>query len=113
MSSDQKRILTICGFYAEAAEGIGEVLERVMEFVSDVADAEAGAFADLVVFKALLVFEGNESTDVVVEFGDKELEGADGFEFAEGLFGVGRLAFPFAACFEGGFAFVIAEVVEC
>ncbi len=111
-ASDVRCSSAFGGFDAEAAEGVGEVFEGVVEFVADVADAEAGALADLVVFEAFVVFERNERLIVLVEFGDEELEGADGFEFAEGLFGIGRLAFPFAAGFEGGFAFVIAEVVE-
>ena len=77
------------GFDAEAAEGVGEVLEGVVEFVADVGDAEAGALADLVVFEVFVVFERDERAVVGIEFGNEELEGADGFEAAEGLFGVG------------------------
>jgi len=55
-------------FDAEAAEGIREVFEGVMELVADVADAESGALADLVVFEAFVIFEGDELALVFVEF---------------------------------------------
>lgn len=99
-------------FDAEAAEGVGEILERVMEFVADVADGKASALADLVVFEVFVVFEGNEVAVGGVEFGDEKLEGADGFQTAEGLVGIGGVAFPIVGGVDGGFAFVVAEVVE-
>ncbi len=59
-----------------------------------------------------MVFEGDERAVSGVEFGDEELEGADGFEAAKRLFGVGRVALPFVAGVDGGFAAVVTEVVE-
>ena len=47
-----------------------------------------------------------------MELGDEELEGADGFEFAEGLLGIGGRAFPLAVGVHRGFALVVAEVAE-
>jgi len=99
-------------FDAEAAEGIGEVLEGVVEFVAYVSDREAGAFADLIVFEIFVVLEGDEIAVGGIEFGDEELEGADGFLAAEGLIGIGRIAFPIVRGVDGGFAFVVSEVVE-
>ena len=83
-----------------------------MEFVTDVADAEAGALADLVVFEVFVVFQRDELAVVGIEFGNEELEGADGFEAAERLFGIGRVALEIVAGVDGGFAFMVAEVVE-
>lgn len=60
-----------------------------MEFVTNIADAEAGALADLIVFEVFVVFEGDELAVVGIEFGNEELKGADRFEAAEGLFGIG------------------------
>jgi hypothetical protein len=99
-------------FDAETAEGVGQILEGVVEFVADVADGEAGALADLVVFEVFVVFEGNELAVGGIEFGDEELEGADGFEVAEGLVGIGRVAGEFMDEFGVDFALVVAEVVE-
>ena len=96
---------------SEAAEGIGEVLEGVVEFVAYVSDREAGAFADLIVFEIFVVLEGDEIAVGGIEFGDEELEGADGFLAAEGLIGIGRIAFPIVRGVDGGFAFVVSEVV--
>ena len=81
-------------FDAEAAEGVGEVFQGVVEFVADVADGEAGALADLVVFEVFVVFQRDEVAVGGIEFGNEELEGADGFLAAEGLIGIGRVAFP-------------------
>ena len=61
----------------------------MVEFITDIADAEASALADLLVFEVFVVFEGDELAVVGIEFGDEELQGADGFEAAEGLFGIG------------------------
>jgi hypothetical protein len=39
----------------------------MVEFVTDVTDAEAGALADLFVFKVFVVFEGDELAVVGIE----------------------------------------------
>lgn len=83
-----------------------------MEFVADVADAEAGALADLVVFEVFVVFEGDEHAVIGVEFGDEELQGADGFEAAERLLGIWRVALPLVAGVDGSFTAMVTEVVE-
>jgi len=110
--SESSVFLSFCGFDAEVAERVGEVFEGVVEFVTDIADAEAGALADLFVFEVFVVFKRDELAVVGVEFGNEELEGADGFEAAERLFGIGREALEIVGGVDGGFAFVVAEVVE-
>jgi hypothetical protein len=68
--------------------------------------------ADLIVFEILVVFEADEVALFGWEFCEEELEGSDGFEFAEcevGFRGVGR---GVVGGFERGFALVVAEVVE-
>jgi hypothetical protein len=71
------------------SQRVGEVFKSMVEFITDIADAEAGALADLFVFEVFVVFEGDELAVVGIEFGDEELQGADRFEAAESLFGIG------------------------
>ena len=99
-------------FDAEAAEGVGEVFQGVVEFVADVSDGESGTLADLIVFEVLVVLEGDELAVVGIEFGNEELEGADGFEFADGLLWIGGIGGEVVEEFGSGFALVVAEVVE-
>lgn len=54
-----------------------------MEFVTDVGDAEVGLVGDFFVAEAGEVFEGDEGFVGFGEFGNEELESADGFHFAE------------------------------
>jgi hypothetical protein len=88
----------------------------VVEFITDVGDGEVGLCGDFLVAEAGKVFEGDEGAVGFWEFGDEELEGSDGFEFSEGVFGSRERGFPFFGIlfggFEGGVAFVVAEVVE-
>lgn len=84
-----------------------------MKFVADIADAEAGALADLVVFEVFVVFERDEMAVGGIEFGNEELQCAEGFEFAERLVGFGGVALKIIGGVDRCFAFVVAEVVEC
>jgi hypothetical protein len=83
------RLSAISGLDPQSSQRVGEVFEGVVEFVADVANGEAGALADLVVFEVFVVFEGDELAVVGIEFGNEELQGADGFEVAERLVGIG------------------------
>ena len=105
-------MLAISRFNAEAAERVGEIFQGVVEFIADVADTEAGALADLIVFEAVPVFEGNKGAVIFVELGDEQLQGSDGFEFSEDLFGAGIRAFPFAVGVHGSFPLMVAEMTE-
>ncbi|MEN9974963.1 MAG: hypothetical protein RLZZ282_969 [Verrucomicrobiota bacterium] len=42
-----------------------------------------------------MILQGNERSVVGAEFGNQPLEGADGFEPTECLFGIGCVALPF------------------
>ena len=53
-----------------------------MEFVTDVGDAEVGLVGDFFVAEAGEVFEGDEGFVGFRQFGNEELESADGFHFA-------------------------------
>jgi len=88
----------------------------VVEFVAYVGDGEVGLGGDFLVAEVGKVFQGNEGAVGFGEFGDEELESADGFQFSQGGVGIGGGGFPFlgglGGGFKGGVAFVVAKVVE-
>ena len=83
-------MLSFRRFNPEPSQRVREILKKKVEFVADVADAEAGLLADFIVFELAVVFEVDELAVGAGEFGDEKLEGAEGFEFAEGVFGSSR-----------------------
>ncbi len=83
-----------------------------MEFIPDVADAEAGALADLVVFQTIVVFQGDEFSVVFVEFGDEQLQRAERLELAERLAGIIFVVLKFLRIGDGSLALVVANVAE-
>jgi len=48
--------LAAAAFDAGVAQGVGEALQHVVQPVADVADAEAGALADLLVLQVVVIF---------------------------------------------------------
>jgi len=83
-----------------------------VKFVTNIAYREAGALADLIIFEVFVIFEGDELAFVGVEFGNEELQGADGFEPSKGCIGLGGAALDIFGVFDRSFVFAVADVIE-